>query len=95
VPANQEPAVTKLSTLHAAAIVAIAAALLLGGCGRKGRLDAPPTATPASETVAPQAEATPDADAPRDLFGQPQADPDEKPVTTGRKRRLPMDVLLN
>ena len=81
---------TRPSTLRAAAIVAIAAALLLGGCGRKGRLDQPPDASPTPQAVAPQ------PDAPRDLLTQTPSDLDDKPVaTTGPKRRLPIDVLLN
>ena len=81
---------TRPSTLHAVAIVAIAAALLLAGCGRKGRLDQPPDAAPTPQAVAPQ------PDQPRDLLTQTPSDLDDKPaLTTGPKRRLPIDVLLN
>ena len=81
---------TRPSTLHAAAIMAIAAALLLGGCGRKGKLDAPPDATPTPQAAAPQQQ----PDQPRDALAP--SDVEDKPVaTTGPKRRLPIDVLLN
>ena len=79
------------STLRAAVIIAIAAALLLGGCGRKGRLDQPPDASPTPQAVAPQVDQQP-----RDLLTQTPSDLDDKPAATaGPKRRLPIDVLLN
>ena len=77
------------STLRAAAIVAIAAALLLAGCGRKGRLDPPPDAP-----AVPQANAPPSGEQRQDLLTQ--TPDDDKPSTPGvPKRRLPIDVPLN
>ena len=83
---------------HIAGIGAVAAALVLGGCGRKGPLDPPPSAgtSPSAQaaspnvglsTVAePQAPATPAA---FDAQGRPVA-PSNAP-----KKHLPMDWLLD
>ena len=86
-----------LRLAHIAGIGAVAAALALGGCGRKGPLDAPPSAgtVPSAQATSsnvglspvaePQAPATPAA---FDAQGRPVA-PSNAP-----KKRLPMDWLL-
>jgi predicted small lipoprotein YifL len=83
---------------HIAVIGAVAAALALGGCGRKGPLDPPPSAgtAPPAQAASPnvglsplaerQAPATPAA---FDAQGRPVA-PSDAP-----KKRLPMDWLLD
>ncbi len=74
-----------LTLLRIAAIGALAAALGLAGCGRKSGLDPPPTAAVSD----PTAEAQPAA--------PPAIGPDGKPIApaTGRKKWLPIDVLLD
>lgn len=71
-----------------AVAAAIMTALVLSGCGRKGPLDPPPSAS-----ATPQPSEQPKPAAVPSLFGQPTND---RPVAApGRKRDLPMDVLLN
>jgi len=97
VPSTREPVLNRLICLRLAVIGALAAAFALGGCGRKGPLDLPPSAGAASPAQAaspnvglspvaePQAPATPAA---FDAQGRPVA-PSNAP-----KKRLPMDWLL-
>jgi len=74
--------------MQAAAIAAIGAALVLGGCGRKGPLDPPPTAS-----AVPQATTQPE-EPPR--LGMSPLDADETPTARpGQRRRLPIDVLID
>jgi predicted small lipoprotein YifL len=66
-----------------ALLAALAAALGLTGCGRKGPLDPPPAASLAGDQAAQKS--TP---ASIDASGRPRAAP-------GPKKRIPLDVLLN
>ena len=60
--------------------LAVALAMALSGCGRKGPLDPPPGA----QLVEPSAS------------GQAEFDAQGRPIApTGQKRRLPIDVLLD
>ena len=75
-----------------------AAALALGGCGRKGPLDLPPTASgqqpPAAAAVQPDPTATAEASKPG-LFN-PSYGSDQLPVAgKGPKRSFALDPLLN
>ncbi len=85
VRANRESAVKRSSALQVAGIVAISAALLLAGCGRRGQLDLPPSAaaTPQQATQ----------EQPRVLTQAPDDDAPARVV--GQKRRLPIDVLID
>ena len=95
VPSTREPVLNRLICLRLAVIGALAA---LGGCGRKGPLDLPPSAGAAppaqaaspnvglSPVAEPQAPATPAA---FDAQGRPVA-PSNAP-----KKHLPMDWLLD
>ena len=77
--------------MRAAAIAAFTAALLLAGCGRKGGLQLPPAAT-----ATPQESALPVEEQQQQSLLQPSFDTAAKPVApVGRKRRLPMDVLID
>jgi predicted small lipoprotein YifL len=68
-------------------IGALAASLGLAGCGRKGPLDPPPSASLAGEQSVPAAN-------PGD--GRPPTGPDGKPLAPGGvNKRIPLDVLLN
>jgi predicted small lipoprotein YifL len=73
-----------LRLLRIAAFAAVVGALALAGCGRKAGLDPPPVAA-----VADPATGQPEA--------PPAIGPDGKPIAppTGRKRWLPIDVLLD
>jgi predicted small lipoprotein YifL len=96
-PIQERHAVTSRFALIAV-IGALAAASALGGCGRKGPLDPPPSAgaSPPAQAASPnvglsplaerQAPATPPA---FDARGRPVA-PSDAP-----KKRLPMDWLLD
>ena len=96
VRANRELAVNRTATMRVVAIAAVAAALLLSGCGRKGPLDLPPAATAAPQNPAPQSAALPSGEQPQPSFAQPLAEADTRSVApTGRKRRLPIDVLID
>jgi len=69
-----------------AVLAALAAALGLAGCGRKGPLDPPPAASLAGDHAAQAKKAgTPPA---MDASGRPRAAP-------GEKKRIPLDILLN
>ena len=75
-------------TTRVVAIAAVAAALLLSGCGRKGPLDLPPSASASPQAANPQSDEQPS-------FGQPLTDSKAVSAPTGRKRRLPIDVLVD
>ncbi len=64
-----------------ALLAALAAALGLAGCGRKGPLDPPPSASAAGEQGKSSVVTI-------DSSGRPHAAP-------GPKKRIPLDVLLN
>jgi len=70
------------------AIIALsAAALALGGCGRKGGLDLPPNAMNAASDAVPESEV--------DRGGAPPSVVDPGPVASkGRKRPFVLDPLL-
>ena len=73
------------SALQVAGIVAISAALLLTGCGRRGPLDLPPSATATPQQATQEQPRTP-----------MQSPDDEAPArVVGQKRRLPIDVLID
>jgi predicted small lipoprotein YifL len=70
--------------IRSARMLLIPAAVLvlaLSGCGRKGSLDLPPSASVAQP---PPAAAT-----------EQQVGPDGRPVAPGTKKQLPIDWLLN
>jgi predicted small lipoprotein YifL len=73
-----------LRLLRIAALAALVGALALAGCGRKAGLDPPPAAA-VSDPSQPQTEAP------------PAIGPDGKPIAppTGRRRWLPIDVLID
>jgi predicted small lipoprotein YifL len=81
-----------------AVIGALAAASSLGGCGRKGPLDPPPSAgsSPPAQAVSPNVGLSPLAE--RQASATPAAfDAQGRPVAPGDapKKRLPMDWLLD
>lgn len=82
------------------AVAALAlAALALGGCGRKGPLDLPPSALAApAVSTAPVASVAPVANDELDSGPSPifQVSPDEPPIaaTKGRKKTFILDPLL-
>ena len=78
--------------LHLALIGALAAALGLGACGRKGPLDPPPSASLAGE----QQQANPIASPLMAPIGsQPQAGKANQPVVQAPKQHIFLDDLLN
>jgi predicted small lipoprotein YifL len=81
VPANREPAVTAPSLLRLAAIGVLAISFALTACGRKGPLDAPPSASAQSQQRA-QAEVVVDE------YGNPLP-------PKGQKKSFFLDWLLN
>jgi predicted small lipoprotein YifL len=88
VHAMQDSVANRPVALRLAMIGALAAALLLSGCGRKGPLDPPPGAL--ASQPAPGAAATPG-----DTVIQQDPDGDRPAAAPGQPRRLPIDVLLN
>ena len=87
--------------LHLAVLGALAAALGLGACGRKGPLDLPPGASgdyprpnlPGIVNQNSQASAIGGEQAPD---GNPGVGPDGQPrAPKGANKRIPLDVLLN
>lgn len=86
-----QPAIPRPASLRLATFAAVAAAVLLAGCGRKGPLDPPPggwslpTGTGMTHLSNKPAEPAPQQ---YDASGKPIA-PD------GPKRSMPMDALLN
>lgn len=92
---------TSRPILRLAAIGVVLAALGLAGCGRKGPLDPPPSASAAPTAPAATGPMSPMGTS---LFGDNTASPasvetqpgtDGQPVPKGQKRSLPLDVLLN
>jgi predicted small lipoprotein YifL len=80
----------RLTSSGWAIIVLGAAALALGGCGRKGALDLPPTAT-----AQPAAASEPEQTSKPSVF-DPSYGADGAPVASkGRKRPFVLDPLLN
>ncbi len=77
-----------------ATLCVLAAALMLGACGRKGPLDAPPGTTPqpmASE-VQPGSEDT----STQTVVPTSPVGPDGRPLAPrGPKKKLPADVLID
>ena len=87
--------------LRLAVLGALAAALALGACGRKGPLDLPPGASgeyprpnlPGIVGTDPRASAIGGEQAPD---GNPGVGPDGQPrAPKGANKRIPLDVLLN
>jgi len=84
-----------------ALIAALAAALGLGACGRKGPLDPPPGASLEGEPqpylpglMSDKAPAKPIGGQAKD--GSPGVGPDGQPIAAkGPKKTIPLDVLLN
>ncbi len=73
-----------------------AAALLLGGCGRKGPLDLPPTASGPQPTAAVQSDPTAAQQASQPSLFNPNYGSDQLPVAgKGPKRPFALDPLLN
>jgi predicted small lipoprotein YifL len=89
-PPIEELSVIRRASLRLATFAALAAAVLLAGCGRKGPLDPPPggwSVPPGGMTNVSNKPAEP---APQ------QYDSEGKPIApSGPKRSMPMDVLLN
>jgi predicted small lipoprotein YifL len=89
-------AAAKLALVGAAALL-----LVLGGCGRKGGLDLPPTANGAEPAYAPPQAAPPGsspntAPAFNPLGPLDQSATDEKPTAPrGAKRRIILDPILD
>ena len=79
-----------------ALILAGTAALLLSGCGRKGPLDLPPTASGQPPAAAVQPDPTATADASKPSLFNPNYGSDQLPVAgKGPKRPFTLDPLLN
>lgn len=78
------------ASLRLATFAALAAAVLLAGCGRKGPLDPPPGGWEIAPGGMTNVSNKPAEPAPQ------QYDSEGKPIAPlGRKRPMPMDVLLN
>ena len=78
-----------------AIILLSAAALALGGCGRKGPLDLPPTASPQAAAAA-QADADHEPAASKPSVFDPSYGTDAPPTAPkGAKRPFILDPLLN
>lgn len=78
-----------------AALIGVAAvALLLGGCGRKGALEAPPSSSAMAAPSPPQSASPPRADQPDRpaIEGEGQA---EQPAATPARKTFFLDWLLN
>jgi predicted small lipoprotein YifL len=72
------------------------AALMLGGCGRKGPLDLPPTASGLQPTAAVQPDPTAAQQASQPSLFNPNYGSDQLPVAgKGPKRPFALDPLLN
>jgi predicted small lipoprotein YifL len=91
-PPIQEPFVSRTASLRLATFAAVAVAMMLSGCGRKGALDPPPGGwdIPASPTMRTSVSTN---------RAQPAAveyDADGRPIApAGPNRRLPGDALLD
>jgi predicted small lipoprotein YifL len=78
-----------------ALILLSAAVLALGGCGRKGPLDLPPTASPQAAAAA-QADADHEPSASKGTLFDPSYGTDAPPAAPkGAKRSFILDPLLN
>jgi predicted small lipoprotein YifL len=91
VPPIEELEVIRPASLRLATFAALAAAMLLAGCGRKGPLDPPPGGW-----------SVPSGPGMTAVSGKPaepaplEYDAEGKPIApSGPKRPMPMDVLLN
>jgi predicted small lipoprotein YifL len=79
-----------------ALILVATAALVLSGCGRKGPLDLPPTASGQPPAAAVQPDPTATADASKPSLFNPNYGSDQLPVAgKGPKRPFALDPLLN
>jgi predicted small lipoprotein YifL len=79
-----------------ALILVGAAALALSGCGRKGPLDLPPTASGQPGAVGVQPDPTATAEASKPSLFNPNYGSDQLPVAgKGPKRPFALDPLLN
>ena len=86
------------NTQRWALIIVGTAALALAGCGRKGPLDLPPTASsqPGATANAVQPDPTATAEASKPTLFNPSYGSDQLPVAgKGPKRPFAMDPLLN
>jgi predicted small lipoprotein YifL len=87
--AIQELPVTPSFRLRGGLVLALASALLLAACGKKGPLDAPPSAG-----LQPGAPVAPDGTPARAM--QKDFDENGKPIAgTGEKKRFFLDFLLD
>ena len=87
---------THRSGIRWALIVLGAAALMLGGCGRKGPLDLPPTASGPPPTAAVQPDPAAAQQASQPSLFNPNYGSDQLPVAgKGPKRPFALDPLLN
>ncbi|MBV9347611.1 MAG: lipoprotein [Pseudolabrys sp.] len=69
-------------------IVALAGAMTLGGCGRKGPLDPPPVSNAAPAGPSASVEPGP-------VSGVPGNEAEQIPPVQGQKKRILLDGLLN
>ena len=77
-------------------ILAACCALALAGCGRKGPLDLPPTATEQQRQLAVQPDATANQQASQPSLFNPNYGSDQLPTAgKGPKRPFGLDPLLN
>ena len=83
---------SRLACLAAAG--ALVLGLALGGCGRKGGLDAPPSAAVGDAPVA-AAPSAPSAPSEGGLFGRPAEPPEAPAATPAARRTFLLDWLLN
>jgi predicted small lipoprotein YifL len=92
----QELLVTGSICFRAGMIGALAAALLLTGCGRKGPLDPPPGASGLQSGAPAQAPSATDPAGPPARGMQKDFDDNGRPIApTGQKQRLFLDWLLD
>jgi predicted small lipoprotein YifL len=71
-----------------ATVLALSAAVMLSGCGRKGPLEPPP-----GDAMLQNQPAAPAADQGSILF--PDADQGKPVAPAGQRRRIPLDVLID
>jgi predicted small lipoprotein YifL len=83
--------------LRVALLAAVAATLVLGGCGRKGPLDPPPAASLAGDGAAPNSgTAAKNETAAKSEKAPPIMDSKGRLITPpGPNKSIPLDVLLN
>jgi predicted small lipoprotein YifL len=88
---SKECPVTGILRLCAGIVAALAVALLLSGCGRKGPLDPPPGSSQYQQGAPASAPGAPPQPGMHQEF-----DENGKPVApAGQKKRLPLDWLLD